>query len=98
MKDRVEYRSENENFTQSRLPEFTEDEISFINGTFDYLGLNHYYTRYAADVEESSFDEFGYDSDVRVLSTEDSSWDKGADGKPVSTRVVNYHFALGSAK
>ncbi|XP_018565438.1 myrosinase 1 [Anoplophora glabripennis] len=83
VKDRVSFRSEKENFTRSRLPEFTEDEISTINGTFDYLGFNHYYTRLASDVEEEDFDDIGYDRDVRVLSTEDPSWEKSPNGNPI---------------
>lgn len=94
VKDRVSYRSEKENFTNSRLPEFTEDEIKNIKGTFDYLGFNHYYTRLASDVEEEDFDDYGYDRDVRVLSTEDPSWEKSPNGNPVSslTQYLFYRF------
>lgn len=33
-----------EGFNTSRLPEFTEKEILYINGTYDYLGINTYTT------------------------------------------------------
>ncbi|CAH0717631.1 unnamed protein product, partial [Brenthis ino] len=33
-----------EGFSQSRLPAFTKEEINFMKGTADFLGLNHYAT------------------------------------------------------
>ncbi|KAJ8924098.1 hypothetical protein NQ315_006880 [Exocentrus adspersus] len=94
VKERVDYRSENENFTRSRLPVFTKEEVDFINGTFDYLGFNHYYTRLAADAEESPFDSPGYDKDVRVVTTEDPDWDRSPNGNPIVPwgirRVLNW--------
>lgn len=38
--DVVDTRSELAGFTRSRLPKFTEEQIDYINGTMDYLGLN----------------------------------------------------------
>lgn len=40
MKVRVGNRSKLEGLGFSRLPELTEEEISFIKGTFDFFGLN----------------------------------------------------------
>lgn len=51
MKSRVEKRSKAENFTRSRLPPFSKDEVKFIKGTADFLGLNHYTTRLISDYE-----------------------------------------------
>ncbi|KAJ8963824.1 hypothetical protein NQ314_005355, partial [Rhamnusium bicolor] len=42
MKTRIADRSRLEGFGSSRLPEFTPEEIAYINGTYDYLGLNSY--------------------------------------------------------
>ncbi|KAI7815256.1 glycoside hydrolase, partial [Rhyzopertha dominica] len=44
MKRLVANRSALEGFPESRLPEFTQEEIEYIKGTSDYLGLNHYTT------------------------------------------------------
>ena len=33
--------------TDNRLPEFTPEEKTLITGTFDYLGVNHYATKFA---------------------------------------------------
>ncbi|CAJ2653260.1 unnamed protein product [Trifolium pratense] len=32
-----------------RLPKFSEDQARLINGSFDFIGLNYYTSRYAAD-------------------------------------------------
>ncbi|XP_060536127.1 myrosinase 1-like [Cylas formicarius] len=54
--DRVGNRSLLEGYPRSRLPEFTKDEIDYINGTFDFFALNSYSTNYIyhqIDVTES---------------------------------------------
>lgn len=51
MKKRIENRSRAENFTTSRLPPFSNDEVKFIRGTADFLGLNHYSTRLVTNYE-----------------------------------------------
>ena len=30
-----------------RLPKFTEEEIEMVKGSYDYLGLNHYASKFA---------------------------------------------------
>lgn len=40
MIDRIADRSRLEGFARSRLPEFTEEEINYINGTHDFFALN----------------------------------------------------------
>ncbi|XP_066152271.1 myrosinase 1-like isoform X2 [Euwallacea fornicatus] len=39
---RIANRSKLEGFQRSRLPEFTQEEIDYINGTHDFFGLNTY--------------------------------------------------------
>lgn len=51
MKQNVAERSLKEGFTESRLPEFTQSEIQYIKGTYDFFGLNHYSTKYATPQE-----------------------------------------------
>ncbi|KAJ8973917.1 hypothetical protein NQ317_000462 [Molorchus minor] len=74
MIDRVGFRSENENFTESRLPEFTDEEIEYIKGTYDFVGLNSYSTELIRDVNEEGFGEPSFDKDLRVQSLTDPSW------------------------
>lgn len=40
MIDRIANRSALEGFARSRLPEFTQEEIDYINGTHDFFALN----------------------------------------------------------
>ncbi|CAK1543671.1 unnamed protein product [Leptosia nina] len=38
-------KSKEEGYPRSRLPSFTQEEIEFIRGTYDYYGLNYYTSR-----------------------------------------------------
>lgn len=52
MKSRIANRSKAEGFEKSRLPEFTEKEISYIKGTHDFIGINTYTTSMAKAMPE----------------------------------------------
>ncbi|KAI4468951.1 glycosyl hydrolase [Holotrichia oblita] len=55
MREKINERSEIEEFPRSRLPYFTQDEIDMIKGSADFLGLNYYSTNYcSADYDEST--------------------------------------------
>ncbi|CAG9765651.1 unnamed protein product [Ceutorhynchus assimilis] len=43
----VDYRSEMEGYPSSRLPKFTDEEIAYIKGTYDFFCLNSYSTNFA---------------------------------------------------
>lgn len=45
IKERVKAKSQEAGFRKSRLPEFSKEEIEYIRGTFDFIGLNSYTTR-----------------------------------------------------
>ncbi|XP_077982368.1 cytosolic beta-glucosidase-like [Glandiceps talaboti] len=64
MKTRIEDLSEQQGFNESRLPEFTSEEIDYIKGTSDFFGLNHYTSRMCED---------NTDDDVPLLPP---SWNK----------------------
>ncbi|XP_057655684.1 myrosinase 1-like isoform X1 [Diorhabda carinulata] len=77
LKLRIKERSEAENLNKSRLPEFTEAEMNYINGTYDFMALNHYYTTFTSDGDEAPFNETGYDSDIRIKDYFDSIMPEG---------------------
>ncbi|KAJ8973914.1 hypothetical protein NQ317_000459 [Molorchus minor] len=81
--DRVGFRSENENFTESRLPAFTDEEIEYVKGTYDFVGLNSYGTELIRDVSEEEFGEPSFDKDVRVQGLTDPSWNTTSYGMAV---------------
>lgn len=82
--DRVKERSEAENYQKSRLPEFTEEELDYISGTYDYMGFNTYWTHLVAETEEYDFDgKPGYNKDIRAKVTDDPKWKKAPNGNTV---------------
>lgn len=40
VKNRTAFRDNLAGLTRKRLPAFTQEEIEYINGTYDYFGLN----------------------------------------------------------
>ncbi|KAG5876433.1 hypothetical protein JTB14_008426 [Gonioctena quinquepunctata] len=77
MKEKIGKRSLAQGFLKSRLPSFTNDEISFIKGTADFLGVNTYSASLVAPVE---VDEMagGYEADAEVKSWFADEWQRGA--------------------
>lgn len=52
MKLRIANRSKAEGYRKSRLPEFTDKEVSYIKGTNDYLAINTYSTSMVKAIPE----------------------------------------------
>ena len=76
MVERIDQRSEQQGFNTSRLPKFTEDEIEYIKGTYDFLAINTYTTVYAQAREEYDIDVISWDSDMNVDMFLDDSWEE----------------------
>ncbi|XP_046546595.1 lactase-phlorizin hydrolase-like [Haliotis rubra] len=78
MKRRIDAVSAAQGFTQSRLPAFTEEQKVFINGTWDFFGLNHYTTQYVSKQNESLAGESdpNYFNDRGVDTEFDPQWIK----------------------
>ncbi|KAJ8973204.1 hypothetical protein NQ317_018953 [Molorchus minor] len=83
IKDRVDYRSKMANESKSRLPEFTQEEINYINGTFDFMGFNTYWTFLVSDIPEPDFSQVGYLNDIRTNTSTDPSWSLGSNGNTI---------------
>jgi beta-glucosidase/6-phospho-beta-glucosidase/beta-galactosidase len=45
IKEKVKEKTQAKGFRKSRLPELTQEEIEYIRGTYDFIGLNSYTTR-----------------------------------------------------
>ncbi|CAL1538499.1 unnamed protein product [Lymnaea stagnalis] len=71
MKEYVLNASLAEGLAASRLPEFSAQEMERINGTVDFLGLNHYSSNVAYEGVE---DETGYFGDQKVENYKDPAW------------------------
>lgn len=64
---------------KDRLPEFSKEDISLINNSNDFFGLNHYSTNLVSDVNDPVPDKkrnIFHDSGTRLSS--DPAWDKTA--------------------
>ncbi|KAJ8982454.1 hypothetical protein NQ317_010194 [Molorchus minor] len=76
--DRVAMRSKLENYTASRLPAFSDSEIEYINGTYDFLTLNHYHTRMVNATSEIAIGSPSFDNDQSVSIWIKPEWPTGA--------------------
>ncbi|RZC38031.1 myrosinase 1 [Asbolus verrucosus] len=80
MIDRIADRSQKENFPKSRLPEFTQEEIDYIKGTYDFFALNVYTTSLAKWSDDYPIGDPSWDADISVTSYQDPSWNSSASG------------------
>lgn len=74
MKTIVARRSEQEGLNSSRLPEFTSEEIEYIKGTVDILGVNVYTTVLARPASDPMIDVMGYETDAEVETYQPDEW------------------------
>ena len=75
MKSKIAKKSFYQGFNESRLPEFTEEEKSFIKGTADFFGLNTYSSSLVRPVPEVNISiPVSYWLDQDVLPTKDPDW------------------------
>lgn len=70
----VDEKSKAQNFTRSRLPKFTPEEVAYIRGTADFFGLNHYttYLLSMADKEVGAIPS--HENDVGIVRVQDPNW------------------------
>ncbi|KAM3607593.1 uncharacterized protein V6R79_010433 [Siganus canaliculatus] len=73
MKTQILKRSLAQGLTESRLPQFTPEEIQRINGTHDFFGLNHY-TSVLAFYAPYNVDDTSYDADRGTVVISDRTW------------------------
>jgi beta-glucosidase/6-phospho-beta-glucosidase/beta-galactosidase len=76
--DRIANRSKLEGYPFSRLPEFTPEEIEFINGTHDYFSLNMYTSSIIEYADEWAIGTPTIWLDTGVISSVDPSWPTSA--------------------
>lgn len=74
MKEIIARRSAKQGFPKSRLPEFTAEEIEYIKGTVDLLGVNFYTTYLARALTEDNSDAMGVNDDAEVEIFQPDDW------------------------
>ncbi|KAJ8953300.1 hypothetical protein NQ317_005817 [Molorchus minor] len=93
MKTRIAKRSELEGFNQSRLPEFTEDEIAYIKGTHDYIGVNFYTSSLVQAIDEPDIDTPSYDKDCGISEFTSPDWpDSGSSWLKITPFGIRKHL------
>ncbi|CAG7820309.1 unnamed protein product [Allacma fusca] len=75
MRKMVDEKSAAEGRAESRLPTFSPEWVNIINGTLDFLGLNHYTTNYGY---ATSGGAPGHDGDAEVGGWTDPTWPESA--------------------
>lgn len=86
--DRIGNRSQEEGFSKSRLPAFTDEEIEYINGTVDYLGINHYSSNYVGYMEDPEIGEPAMGKDQSTAGWSDEEWGGSASSWLKVSRIV----------
>lgn len=76
MKDQLERKRGEEGRNSSRLPTFSQDWINIINGSTDFLGINHYSSHYV----EPAYDNTWIDGDADVRGSADPDWEQNGIG------------------
>ncbi|KAL3936180.1 MAG: hypothetical protein SGBAC_008448 [Bacillariaceae sp.] len=74
-----DYPAEMKDVLQDRLPKFTSEQRKELEGSCDFMGLNHYSTMYVQEPEEPRTPEsehWGYWADMHVTFSSDPHWHK----------------------
>ncbi|CAG9765655.1 unnamed protein product [Ceutorhynchus assimilis] len=90
--DRVANRSRLEGYSFSRLPEFSEAEIDYISGTYDYFSVNLYTSVIVEYKDETAISTPSYLLDMGIPVSINSSWIKSTaswlNSDPPGTRNI----------
>ncbi|XP_030754216.1 myrosinase 1-like [Sitophilus oryzae] len=74
MKTRVANRSQLEGYSFSRLPAFTQEEIDYVKGTFDYFALNIYSGTLTSYADDFPIGEPNFYLDKGMTNTHGEDW------------------------
>ncbi|MCO5614542.1 hypothetical protein L7F22_068825 [Adiantum nelumboides] len=67
-----------------RLPQFSKKEIDLLHGSLDFIGLNHYTTRFIVPTPPSTTSGLGWLEDSHALRLTE------VDGKPIGDKGASY--------
>ncbi|XP_056630382.1 lactase/phlorizin hydrolase-like [Diorhabda sublineata] len=74
MKKLIADRSEKQGFEKSRLPVFTDEQVEFIKGTADFLGVNYYTTRMVQHTTDPQTMVYDWIADMEIHSYQKDEW------------------------
>lgn len=70
----VDEKSRQQNYSRSRLPKFTTDEVEYIKGTADFFGLNHYTTYLLSMAEREVGPIPSHENDIGIVRVQNPKW------------------------
>lgn len=68
MKKKIANRSKLQGFARSRLPSFTAEEKAMIKGTFDFVSVNSYASKYARAIPNPNMTAVDWEWDAEVYN------------------------------
>jgi beta-glucosidase/6-phospho-beta-glucosidase/beta-galactosidase len=75
IRDRVDQNSADQGFAWSRLPKFSDEEVEYIRGTSDFLGLNYYTSSIVIPAnDDNDWPKPSKWHDTYIYSWQDPSW------------------------
>lgn len=72
MKERIANYSRVQGFARSRLPSFTKEQIRYVRGSADFLGINYYTYEIIKAINTSGITDVSYVHDVGINATEEA--------------------------
>ncbi|XP_056630381.1 myrosinase 1-like [Diorhabda sublineata] len=75
MKEFIGRRSILQGYNKSRLPAFTTDEIRYIKGTIDYLGINQYTAMLVRHINDTDKTEISWEADSETFEYQPDYWE-----------------------
>jgi beta-glucosidase/6-phospho-beta-glucosidase/beta-galactosidase len=79
MREAIDKKSMEQGFQRSRLPRFTPEEVEYIRGTYDFMGINYYTSVvYKKDENLTNRDIPSYENDLGYVSYQKDQWKRGA--------------------
>lgn len=74
MRQRIDEISRRQNFSRSRLPVFSKEEVQMIRGSVDILGLNSYTTYLVSEGNGGVAKKPSFENDMGVVLKQNSEW------------------------
>lgn len=76
MRERIAAKSAEQGYPRSRLPAFTPEEIEYVKGSSDFMGINHYITQivYRNESVYGMYDSPSYYDDQDVVQYQPTEW------------------------
>ncbi|XP_044733580.1 myrosinase 1-like [Chrysoperla carnea] len=76
VKENIAMISKLQGLKKSRLPQFTKEEIEYIKGSADFLGINYYTANLARTKKNPALTNPTFEDDMRIMFHKDPNWER----------------------